>query len=296
MSERGVFAVDRGIFTDPDFANEPFTEREAFMWLVSEAAWKAHAGRAYSGRVELKRGELCHSVRFMAEAWQWSKSRVDRFMKRLIKSKIISCENRDTSQVYFVCNYSKFQRAGLPVRDTSGTLAGQQRDTSGTLAGQTRNKETLKQEKEDSCVRDASAPESPKIPKSSEIDGAELKAEFEAWYRSYPHRIGKSAALQAYLAARKRGATAGDLSNGVFRYVASKPSDRNWCNPATWLNQDRWLDEPAPKASGQSPGPAPPKTKSAAHRLADRMQEFSGRKQPEAQSRERTIDGYAQRR
>jgi hypothetical protein len=29
------------------------------------------------------------------------------------------------------------------------------------------------------------------------------------------------------------------------RYIATKPPDRPWCNPATWLNQERWLDEPA---------------------------------------------------
>ena len=128
MSELGVFAVDRGIFTDPDFADEPFTEREAFMWLVSEAAWKDHARRGSAGRIELKRGEVCHSVRFMAEAWKWSKSRVDRFMKRAILRGMLSCENRDSNQVYLVCNYNKFQRVSLPEWDSSGTAAGQQRD------------------------------------------------------------------------------------------------------------------------------------------------------------------------
>lgn len=128
MSEAGVFAVDRGIFTDPDFADEPFTEREAFMWLVSEAAWKDHARRGQNGRVELKRGEVCHSVRFMAAAWKWSKSRVDRFLKRAISRGMISVENRDREQVYCIRNYNKFQRVAIPDRDSSGTAAGQQRD------------------------------------------------------------------------------------------------------------------------------------------------------------------------
>ncbi len=38
MSERGVFAVDRGIWDHPMFACEPFTEREAWQWLIAEAA------------------------------------------------------------------------------------------------------------------------------------------------------------------------------------------------------------------------------------------------------------------
>lgn len=39
MSERGVFAVDRGVWDHPMFADEPFTEREAWLWMVSAAAW-----------------------------------------------------------------------------------------------------------------------------------------------------------------------------------------------------------------------------------------------------------------
>ena len=54
MSGRGVFAVDRGIWSDPDFADEPFTEREAFMWLVGEAAWKPYRKRADGKLVDLR--------------------------------------------------------------------------------------------------------------------------------------------------------------------------------------------------------------------------------------------------
>lgn len=128
MSELGVFAVDRGIFDDPDFANEPFTEREAFMWLVSEAAWRERVSRCQHGAIKLMRGDVCHSVRFMAKAWQWSKSRVDRFMKKLVSRGILMCENRDGEIVYSVKNYNRFQRVSLPERDRRGTVAGQERD------------------------------------------------------------------------------------------------------------------------------------------------------------------------
>jgi hypothetical protein len=38
------------------------------------------------------------------------------------------------------------------------------------------------------------------------------------------------------------------LLAGVRRYIATKPEDHPWCNPATWLNQGRWEDEPAGSA------------------------------------------------
>ncbi len=37
------------------------------------------------------------------------------------------------------------------------------------------------------------------------------------------------------------------------RYKRCKPVDRPWCNPATWLNQKRWLDE-WPAEVGRAPG------------------------------------------
>ncbi|MEM7312690.1 MAG: hypothetical protein AAF497_06020, partial [Planctomycetota bacterium] len=35
------------------------------------------------------------------------------------------------------------------------------------------------------------------------------------------------------------------LIKGVEAYIRDKPPDRAWCNPATWLNDERWLDIPA---------------------------------------------------
>jgi len=35
------------------------------------------------------------------------------------------------------------------------------------------------------------------------------------------------------------------LMAGLDRYKHTKPPDREWCNPATWLNQGRWNDAPA---------------------------------------------------
>jgi hypothetical protein len=67
---------------------------------------------------------------------------------------------------------------------------------------------------------------------------------FDEFWRQYPHKVGKRAALKSFEAARKRKASFEDLMLGLMRYSA-KDDDRPWCNPSTWLNQERWLDEPA---------------------------------------------------
>jgi hypothetical protein len=68
-------------------------------------------------------------------------------------------------------------------------------------------------------------------------------ADFVGWYLRYPHKIGRKAAEKAYAAAIRKS-TPEELLDGLDRYIAGKPPDRPWCNPATWLNQERWLDQP----------------------------------------------------
>jgi hypothetical protein len=69
------------------------------------------------------------------------------------------------------------------------------------------------------------------------------KGDFESWYSIYPHKVGKAAAKKSYESAIKKSSEE-DLIQGVKNYIRSKPPDRPYCNPSTWLNQERWLDQP----------------------------------------------------
>ncbi len=114
MSERGVFAVDRGIWEHPSFANEPLTEREAWAWLIGEASFKARTKRIGSVVLELKRGQVAASLRFMADKWQWSEPRVRRFLKRLKTDAMIDASTDAGITVVNICNYDKYQKVSLP--------------------------------------------------------------------------------------------------------------------------------------------------------------------------------------
>lgn len=73
---------------------------------------------------------------------------------------------------------------------------------------------------------------------------ASLSDDFDEWWSSYPHKVGKEAARKAYAKARKL-TDQSSLLAGITRYQRTKPPDHSWCNPSTWLNQGRWQDEPA---------------------------------------------------
>jgi hypothetical protein len=80
---RGYIAMPRSIFDDASFAQEPYTEREAFLSLVADAAWKPRRVRLKRGAVDLLRGQLLGSSRFLAERWKWPEPRVRRFLERI---------------------------------------------------------------------------------------------------------------------------------------------------------------------------------------------------------------------
>jgi hypothetical protein len=88
--------------------------------------------------------------------------------------------------------------------------------------------------------------------KLSTIDG-----DFDAWWSAYPKKVGKGQAVKAYRQARKK-ADAAVLLAGAERYAASKPDPQFTANPATWLNGERWLDEPV-KRPPDSPETAQPR-------------------------------------
>lgn len=73
--------------------------------------------------------------------------------------------------------------------------------------------------------------------------------EFLEFYGLYPNKVGKADAMSAFGPARKR-ASFEEIMSGLRRYLA-KRDDRPWCNPATFLRQDRWADQPA--SSSQAP-------------------------------------------
>jgi hypothetical protein len=72
-----------------------------------------------------------------------------------------------------------------------------------------------------------------------------VQSELEIFWASWPNKVGKPAALKALGSAIKRGATLESILAGVESYIRDKPPDRPWLNPATFLNQNRWEDQPA---------------------------------------------------
>lgn len=106
------------------------------------------------------------------------------------------------------------------------------------------------------------SPQNPPPAKNAR-ERASVSVEFEnEFWPAYPHKVGKADAQKAFVKARARSELPA-LIAGLRNYIATKPADRPWCNPSTWLNQDRWLDQPAATGPNVLPfgGPDPPPRK-----------------------------------
>lgn len=67
----------------------------------------------------------------------------------------------------------------------------------------------------------------------------------DQFWQRYPHKVGKPKAIAKLELAMKRGVEWQSILEGLDRYVRAKPADRPWLNPETFINQERWTDQPA---------------------------------------------------
>ena len=90
------------------------------------------------------------------------------------------------------------------------------------------------------------SPVVPLLAEEDETDG------FPDWWATYPRHVGKGAARKAYAKAVKTVSPEALLA-GVRRYAAARlGQDESFtAHPATWLNQERWSDEPTPPTPPQ---------------------------------------------
>ena len=241
----GTVNISRNIWNDTAFKPEPFTEREAWVWMIMEASYKPRKKPVGSIWVDLRRGQLSCSVRFMCDAWSWSKSRVDRFLKRLENRDMIGTESGIGVNVITICKYDDYQGSQVDF----GTAKTEKRDSSGTAAGQQRDKPKK------GVIHYARMEEERDTNVSLALFALEQKPpdRFEEFWDQYPHRggakKGKATAQKSWAKAIKDGATQSEIIAGAMRYAGDRQVIDGYAkNASTWINQRGWTDEIEPPA------------------------------------------------
>jgi hypothetical protein len=137
--------------------------------------------------INLKRGQVSHSTRFMAGAWRWSEARVRRFLKRLIGNppKIDAMIDVSTDAgvtVISINNYGKYQWS----RENGDAPSDAPSDAAATHPR--RRRDERENEKENEKEEDPASAGSTPLKYAFQAGVIQLSQKhFDQWKRAYSH-------------------------------------------------------------------------------------------------------------
>ncbi len=110
----GWVSIQRDLFRHDFFSREPMSEREAWIWLIANAAWADTRHKVGQVMIDVPRGSLMVTLRELQAAWMWgSDSRVRNFLKRMESERMVVCKvnakgNAQKTHIT-ICKYDEFQ-------------------------------------------------------------------------------------------------------------------------------------------------------------------------------------------
>jgi hypothetical protein len=227
----GHINVARSIFDHPLFDDgKPLSQREAWLWLISNAAWRPMQVPVRNGRsqelLNLERGQLSYSRSFLRKAWNWSsEKKVRTFLDRLERECMVDLLAGQLQTVISICNYGVFQNGGQLTGPANRPAKGQQRASNGP------------EEENTKSIRNNILP----LPSPAGFDG---------WYAIYPRKKQPQDAKRAFVKLMASGLITLDALMAKTRTFAvslqNEPKDRRQFipYPASWLNAGGYDDEP----------------------------------------------------
>jgi hypothetical protein len=191
MTSKGWFLVHRGWMTSPDFQPEPFTEREAFLWSIEQAAFEPHLQWFNGVQIPVGRGEFVTSSRKMAAAFRWGEKRARLFIARMERREKWALRETQLGahgpRVLTVCNYDRFQTA----KREEGAASDAAEGAAGAQAGRSQDaqqNECLKNgnEGERREIEAAPAARAPSLPYDLAVEAWSQIAPLKGWTPAKP--------------------------------------------------------------------------------------------------------------
>lgn len=187
-------------------------------------------------RITLQPGQGLFKMRQVAKILGVSNSKLNRTITLFKNETQIETQTTPRNTLITVVNWDKYQTG----ETQNETQMGHKRNTDGTQTDHLPINKRIKEIKN----------------KEKEIKEKE-KTSFDDFWEAYPKKKGKGAARKAFENAVKKGVTVDVLIDAVNRQRCgsqwTKDNGQYIPYPATWLNQERWEDEPdfTPADNGQ---------------------------------------------
>ena len=105
----GWIKLHRKIMDNPLYLSEPFTRMQAWIDLLLLANHKEGFFYVRGNKVVVGRGQVGTSSRTLASRWQWSRGKVERFLKDLENDNQIEPQKNNVITLISICNYDDYQ-------------------------------------------------------------------------------------------------------------------------------------------------------------------------------------------
>ncbi len=118
----GYIPLSRSFFDHPFWQDDrSLSLAEAWLDLIQSARFEVAPDKVLIKMkvIEISRGELRASIRFLANRWKWSKNKVSRFISLLESEQMIRREVRQGETVVTILNYNKFNPLKKEPKDSS---------------------------------------------------------------------------------------------------------------------------------------------------------------------------------
>lgn len=109
MKTEGYIKSYRPQPDDELYFEEPFTKWQAWHDLLYLTAFKDTFIFVRGIKVEIKRGQVAASERFLADRWKWSRGKVKRFFELLTDMQRIVPQETNVTTLISIVNYCKYQ-------------------------------------------------------------------------------------------------------------------------------------------------------------------------------------------
>lgn len=226
----GWIKLHRKIFDNPMYFSEPFTRMQAWIDLLLLAN---HSGQYFyirGNRIDVKRGEVAHSMESLAQRWKWSRGKVLRYISHLENSQMIVQQKNHVITKLSITNYNTYQSDGTTDSTTDGQQTVQQTDT---------NKND-KNEKNENKERETRTQQ----PKSTNPDYIKFnnwiqeKAPYCSNPRNFPHQITEEEFIKL-----KKKYSGQQIADIVEKIENRKDLRRRYSN--LYLTVNNWIKKEA---------------------------------------------------
>lgn len=257
--------ISRRLFEHPFWCEERvFSRFEAWLDLVRSARFEDTKQLVGNRFIEVKRGQILVSLRFLAGRWQWSTKKVNSFLDLLIQDKMIIKETpKETGQtVVTICNYDKYNFVSQEL-ETQKKQLGNSEETPWKQQGNKINKDNKEKELEESKENSTNVEEkkAEQAKKLAAAKAATLKRR-DSFYQSlipYVERYGKDMIRDFYDCWSEMNKSETKMR---FEQQATWEVSKRL---ATWSKREKFNGKPSNsiQAAGTYSGRRPPQDKAA---------------------------------